>query len=234
MPAISTTTKQRLFGSLLSVLKKGYEPTPRTERAVLEQLLYAVLRENAPRADADKAFRNLRERFYDWNELRVSSVHEVAAALGDLPQPGNKAGRLVELLQEIFESTYSYDLDSVQKKGVKQAAKQIARYRASGDFAVAWVTQRSLDGHAVPLDAPTLRTLKRLGLIDEAIDDYPSAMSAIEHQVPKAKAEQFVEAINVLTHERCGDTPRCNGCPLKSECPSAGMKPEKAMKVKPR
>ena len=188
----------------------------------------------APRAEADRAFRNLHERFYDWNELRVSSVHEVATALGDLPQPGTKAQRLVELLQEIFESTYSYDLDSIHKKGVKQAAKQIARYRASSDFAVAWVTQRSLEGHAVPLDAPMLRTLKRLGMVDESVDDYPSAMSAIEHQVPKAKGEQFVEVINFLAHDRCGETPRCTGCPMKSECPSAGMKPEKPTKVKPR
>src|SRR5207253_1164241 len=98
---------------------------------------------------------------------RVSSTHEVSAALGDLPQPGAKAQRLIELLQEIFESTYSFDLEIMQKKGVKQAAKQIARYRASSDFAVAWVVQRSLDGHAMPIDTPTLRTLKRLGMIDE-------------------------------------------------------------------
>lgn len=230
----ATTTKQRTFTTLLSALKKGIEPTPRNERAVLEQLLYSVLRESAPKSEADRAFRNLRERFYDWNELRVSTVHEVVAALGDLPQPNTKAQRLIELLQEIFEATYSYDMESIHKKGVKQAAKQIARYRASSDFAVAWVTQRSLEGHAVPLDEPMLRTLKRLGMIDESVDNYPAAMAAIEHQVPKAKGEQFVEAINFLAHDRCGETPRCTGCPMKSECPSAGLRPARPAKVKPR
>ena len=230
----ATTTKQRLLGTLFTALKKGYEPAPKENRAVLEQLLYAVLRENAPRAEADRAFFNLRDRFYDWNEVRVSAVHEVAAALGDLPQTTSKAQRLIDLLQEIFESTYSFDLESVHKKGVKQAAKQIARYRSSSDFAVAWVTQRSLDGHAIALDAPMLRTLKRLGMIDESIDDYPSAMSAIEHQVPKAKGEQFVDVINMLAHDRCGDTPRCNGCSLKPDCPGAMVRAARAERVKPR
>ena len=52
----------------------------------------------------------------------------------------------------MFESTYSFDLETLHKKGVKQAAKQISRYQAASDYTVAWVTQRTLGGHAMPLD----------------------------------------------------------------------------------
>src|SRR5205807_2107642 len=80
------------------------------------------------------------------------------------------AQRVVALLQEVFESTFSYDLEGLNKKGLKQAAKQIGRYQAADDYTVAWVTQQSLGGHAIPVDAPTLRTAGRLGLTDGEAD----------------------------------------------------------------
>src|SRR5437773_12308378 len=117
MPA--TINKQRLLTTLFTVLKRHYgEPGQPPDRPVLEQMVYAVLREGATRKEADKAFDRLLKVFYDWNEVRVSSVHEVEEVLGSLPQPGPKAQRVVGLLQEVFESTFSYDLESLHKKGL--------------------------------------------------------------------------------------------------------------------
>ena len=44
--------------------------------------------------------------------------------------------------------TYAFNLDDLEKKGLKQAAKQLARYQAvsGSDYLVAWVVQRSLGG----------------------------------------------------------------------------------------
>ena len=99
------------------------------------------------------------------------------------------AKRIVDFLQEHFERTYSFTLDDLEKKGLKQAAKQLARYKDKGvtDFVVAWVTQRSLGGHAVPLDEPTLRVLRRLGVIEDEIDDLEAVRGSVEHYIPKAK-----------------------------------------------
>ena len=41
---------------------------------MLEQFIYGLCREDATREQADRAFRNLCERFFDWNEVRVSST----------------------------------------------------------------------------------------------------------------------------------------------------------------
>lgn len=233
MPA--TMTKQKLLSHLLGTLKKQYDPASEPDRPVLDHLIYALLRENASRKSADRAFRNLCERFFDWNEVRVSSAHEVANALVDLPQPVAKAQRVVGLLQEVFEANYSFDLDGLPKKGVKPAARQIARYQASSDFAVAWVTLKALDGHAVPLDDPAMRTLKRLGVVEQHEDNLATAQASLEHHIPKLKAPLFVELLNGLSHDRCTDTPRCNGCPLKSDCNHAATKPaENGRRPKPR
>jgi len=198
----------------------------------LEQLLYAVCREGATRDQADQAFRILRERFFDWNEVRVSSTREVEEIFAGMPDPEMKAQRLIGLLQEVFETTFSFDLETLHKKGLKQAAKQVGRYAAANDYAVAWVIQQALGGHAIPLDTPTLRALRRLGLIEGSEEDLESLRASLEHLVPKARGPLFNELVSALAHEFCWDEePNCSACPLCSDCSAAhenGIVPEAA------
>jgi endonuclease-3 len=232
MPA--TTNKQRLLTTLVGALKKQYgEPGPTPARPVLEEMVYAVLREDANRADADRAFARLRGQFFDWNEVRVSSAHEVEEALAGLPQPGAKAQRVIDLLQEVFESTYSFDLESLHKKGLKQAAKQVGRYQAATDYTVAWVTQRSLGGHAIPLDDPTLRVCRWLGLVEPGEDHPEAARASLEHLVPKAQGPQFVDLLSLLSRDAARRAYSDDNPPTLEEL-LADSKPRAASRPKPR
>src|SRR5205807_10304667 len=134
--------------------------------------------------------RGLREHFFDWNEVRVSSVREVAESLAGMPGGETRAQRIIDFLQEVFETTFSFDLEGLQKKGMKQAAKQLARYQAANDYAVAWVVQKSLGGHALPLDTAALRVLRRLGLLEDG-HDLEALRASLEHQIPKLKGADF-------------------------------------------
>src|SRR5215467_9522331 len=148
----TTINKQRLLTHLFTALKKAYNPADPVNRPVFEQFLYALCRENATREQADEAYSNLRGQFFVWNEVRVSSTRELEESLGHLSEPEVRAQRIVSFLQEVFETTFSFDLEPLHKKGLKQAAKQLARYQAANDYAVSWVVQQTLEGHAIPLD----------------------------------------------------------------------------------
>jgi len=216
-----TINKQRLVTNIFSSAGKG-KHTDAEPRPVLEQFLYAVCREGVTRELADQAYRNLQERFFDWNEVRVSSARELAEALEGLPEAEARAQRLIDFLQEVFETTFSFDLESLQKKGVKLAGKQLSRYQAANDYAVAQVTLHSLGGHAVPLDAPSTRVLRRLGLLEGDEADMEALRGSIEHQVPKAKAALFGDLVSLLAEDFCAeDDPNCPGCPMSQSCPSA-------------
>src|SRR6516165_2038859 len=193
--------KQRVLNQIFTSVKKRYDPEEPEARPVLEQFLYAICREGAPREQADRAFKNLQERFFDWNELRVSSVREVEEALEEMPEAEDRANRLISFLQEVFETTYSFDLESLHKKGLKQAAKQLSRYQAANDYAVAWVIQFSLGGHAIPLDAPMLSVLRRLGLLDDNENNPEALRVSLEHLVPKSRGALFVELVTALAHD---------------------------------
>jgi endonuclease III len=217
----TTINKQRLLNQLFSAVRK----TPDSEvepRPVLDQVIYGLCREDATPEQADQAFNSLRERFFDWNEVRVSSVRELEESFESLSHPESRAQRVVSFLQEVFETHFSYDLQNLQKKGLKEAAKQLSRYEAMNDYVIAWVTQRSLGGHAIPLDAPTLRCARRLGLLDDSQDDLEAARASLEHIIPKAKGAQFTDLISTLAEDNCweGD-PACPTCPMVNECPTA-------------
>lgn len=245
MPAI--TNKQQLLTHASNVLKKRF-PLPELEEAssrpLLEELIFAICREGSTTADAQAAFERIRKTFVDWNEIRVSTVQEVADVLRPLPQAGPRAGWIIGVLQAIFELNYAFDIGDMEKKGLKnaakqisryfnakdldakglkQAAKQISRFKQVNDFAVAWVVQRSLGGHAVPLDGPTVRVLQRLGVIEEDVDleDLESLRGGIEHMIPKVRGAEFTELMSIHAKELCTEKdPHCTKCPLLPECPT--------------
>ncbi len=258
MPAI--TNKQQILTQAQTTLKKKFT-LPSADQAdprpVLEELIYGICREGTTHADADRAYRSLRKAFIDWNEVRVSTVQEVAEALRPIPNAGIRAGWVLALLQAVFEMTYSYDLDELEKKGLKQAARQLGRYfdpkdleklglkqaakqagrfKNVNDYAVAWVVQRRLGGHAIPLDGPTLRVLHRLGVIEDVEpESLETLRGSIEHVIPKTRGPEFTDLMSQLAKEICIDgTPRCGQCPLKSDCPTGQEQSAKKPEPKPK
>jgi len=218
---MSTALKQKLVAKLCALVKKVDEPPPLD---VLHRMVYAVCREGVTREEADSAFKKLGAAFFDLNEVRVSAAREVARALQDLPDNMDRAERIISILQEVFETTYSFDLESLHKKGLKQAQKLLERYRGSSPFMVAHVLRHSMDGHAIPVDEDILRCLKRLELVDD-LADLESAQATLENLIPKTKGIAVAEALTMVAQDYCLEyKPNHAHCPMKEVCPAAAMK----------
>lgn len=213
------THKTRILNRLLNAVKHNGHPDG-TSRPVLEQVIFGILRDGTTTAQAERAFHALQTSFFDWNEIRVSMVREVADVLADLPEPEDRAARIISFLQDVFETTYSFDLESLHKKGLKMAEKQLQRFQGVTPFALAYAMQTSLGGHALPVDRPMARVLRRLELINGEYDE--SARTSLEHLVPKAKGVQFCEALSAIAHDYCYESdPKCPACPVREACPTA-------------
>jgi endonuclease-3 len=235
----TTINKQRLLTQLFHAAKKRVAVANEL-RPVLEQFIFALCRENATGEQAEEAYRYLTEHFFDWNEIRVSSLRELEDAFDGMSDSEQRAQRLISFLQEVFEVHFAFDLEKLQKEGLKQAAKKLARYQAANEYAVSWVMQRSLGGHAIPVDPPTLRCARRLGLLEGEQDD-ADARASLEHLIPKAKGPQFTDGISAIAGEYCWEEqPQCSACPLSSECAYAqehgveALAPSRAHRTKPR
>jgi endonuclease-3 len=213
-----TINRQRLLSNLIGK-EKGSDNDG--DQPVLDQFLYAICREGVTREEADQAFAALQEKFFDWNEVRVSSHREIEEVLDELTNAPERVQRLISFLQEVFETTFSFDLESLKKKPMKQAAKQLSRYQAANDYIVSWVTQKSLAGHAIPVDAPTLRVVQRVGLVESTMDNLETARASLEHHIPKARGAAFCDNVSNIANQVCfEEDPNCPDCPLLADCPT--------------
>ncbi len=232
------TNKQQVLQQVLNVLRRRYEVPPTPQRPVLETLVYGILREGATGEQADRAFDNLQTRFFDWNEIRVSEVGEIERALEDLPGAAEKAARVIGILQAVFEREFCFSLDDIAKKGLRNAIKTLQdKFEDATDFAIAWTVQRALGGHALPLDPPSIRCLKRLALVDDVDDDVESLRASIEHLIPKSRGPLFNEGLSRLANEFCwAEEPSCGECPLRCDCPTAQSRKSESRgtRLKPR
>jgi endonuclease-3 len=219
-----TATKSSVLTSVVNAIKKP-ESVPQFP-SVLEHLIYAVCREGTSRDLAEQAYQRLRSEFFDWNEIRVSSLREVEERLDGLPGSALKAGRILGLLNSIFEAQYTFDLEGLHKKSVKQVQKQLERYEGATPFVVSWTIQYGLKGHAVPVNPAMRRALIRLEVLDVTLDEESNAR-ILEEGVPKAKVSSFCELISLVARTTCRETPNCEGCVLNPHCPSRGGRAEK-------
>jgi len=216
--AATTINKQQALNQVLSAVDPATEPD--APLPVLEQFIYGICRENATPEAARQAYDGLTTQFFDWNEVRVSSARELEEVMPGLGDAESRAERIIAFLQEVFETTFSFDLEAIQKKGLKQASKGLQGLRAANDFVVAWVMQRSLGGHAIPVDQATLQAARRLGLLDGQAETVEAARSSLEHMVPKSKGTHFTDAIAVLAQ--------------RDESEDELVAPARAGRVKPR
>src|SRR6185503_1112852 len=122
----------------------------------------------------------------DWNEVRVSTVKELSEVMDPLPDPAEAAGRLKRILQSVFESEYSFDLESLKKQNIGQAIKRLNKLDGMTPFVASYAVQMALGGHAILVDRGVLGALMVLGVISES-DAEAGAVPGMEHAIPKSK-----------------------------------------------
>ncbi len=157
---MGSTSRASQFSKLHKVLAKHYQPVPVPERPVLEHLLFACCLENAPYPIAEEAFAGLIDIFYDWNEIRVSTIRELAEAMSRLPDPPSAASHLRSVLQDVFEANYTFDLESLKKLNLGPATEAIDKTKGVNSFIASYTVQSALGGHAIPLDSGALGVLQ--------------------------------------------------------------------------
>jgi hypothetical protein len=183
---------------LHKVLKKHYSPVkPDTSRDVLETLVYGICLENVSFVAADNLYTKLRTGFFEFNEVRVSTVKELAELAADHPQPAGTVAHLKQFLQSVFETRYSWDLDDLKKQNLGKAVAVLDKLEGATPFAVGYAVQNALGGHSIPVDAAMLNLLYTAGVISEA-EVSKSTAPGLERAIPKTKGSEFFSLAHQL------------------------------------
>jgi endonuclease III len=233
---MATPSKAQLLTDVQALLKKRYKIGPSVEKmSILEAVVYGICHENSTREQANQALSRFKDDFFDWNEVRVSSLEEIQGVLAGMTDAEGRAFRIRRFLRQIFEKTYGFNLDPLTKKPQKESIKALEEYDAmASDYVLATVIRLALGGHAIPVDAACFRVFLRLGIADESSD--PAALRVIlERAVPKTRGGEFGDLIEELAHDTCIEgEPDCPRCDLRKLCPTGlARKAEAASAAKP-
>ncbi|MEX0675875.1 MAG: hypothetical protein WD063_02290 [Pirellulales bacterium] len=195
---MSTPTRTALLHKLHKVLKRTYKYTPlKGEQPLLESLLFACSLENARADAARQAFEKVQGAFFDWNEIRVSTVKELSEVLVGLSEPCEAAARLKGILQSVFESDYTFELEHLKKQNIGAAVKRLRKLQGATPFGVAYATQTALGGHSIPIDKGTFGALVVLGVVSEP-EAEAGVVPGMERAIPKSKGYEFGSLLHEL------------------------------------
>ena len=193
-----SASRTAIFAKVHKVLKKSYKPVALpAERTVLEHSLFACVLEDARYEPAEEAFAALKHTFYDWNEVRVTSISELSEVMAVLPDPRAAANRIKRVLHSIFEELYCFDLEDKRKKNLGPTVKWLEKMDGTSRFVVAYVVQAALGGHSIPVDAGTLAALRVLELVSEK-EAATGEVPGLERAVSKSKGVEFGSLLHQL------------------------------------
>jgi len=192
------TAKNRagLIGKLQTLLKKHYKSAPPSPgRPLLEHVLYGALLEESPADLADEGYAKCEQEFFDWNEVRVTSVTELAEVLAHLPSSTSTAIRLKRCLQGVFETFYTFDIDHLKKENLGKAVAKFESMPGVTPFVLNHVVQHGLGGHAIPVNAVAMKIMLHVGIVTTQ-EARSGKVPGLERAIPKNRAIEFSSTLH--------------------------------------
>ncbi|HEV2612560.1 MAG TPA: hypothetical protein VGU61_20020 [Noviherbaspirillum sp.] len=190
----------------------------------LSELISAMLSHRTRNQDSAHAFRQLRERFPNWESVRDAPVADVQDAIAACTWPEQKAPRLQSVLREIAaRCNGELSLDFLRDWPVERARQWLERLPGVGPkTSAAVISFSTIRGKALPVDSHHFRVAARIGLIPSGMAVGPSHR-ILEAQLPAEwDAQQVYDNHQVImkhgkkicTHQQ----PRCGACVVLDLC----------------
>ena len=114
------------------------------------------------------AYAALRERFVDFNDLRVSMSDEIVEALPSrYPAAVDRSERLRATLRAIYLREHAVSLQSVQEQGKRDARRYVESLEGIVPYVSARLVLLAFGTHVIPVDGALLAKLREEDLVDD-------------------------------------------------------------------
>lgn len=205
--------------SIQSVLR-AYETGSIAPKALtpMDRLVFGILTDYATPLEAEEAMARLRERFINWNELRVARWIEIARGLDPIPDSDACAIRLRSMLGRLFELRGAMALDFLTEMKVTDARKLLVDLDSNlPRHELNLIMFEMIPGMSIPLSQEGLKVARKHGLIGRT-GNKNQLQKTLETECEGAEAAQLLHYIEVEAHV---DQTRGGASHTRSKSPSA-------------
>jgi endonuclease III len=159
----------------LTALIKKLPPGPPAEFPEQDDpvavLVQSFLLADATTEKALTAYKRLREKTVDFNDMRVTMPHEMVDLIGArYPQATDRCQRLRAALRHIYLREHQVSLEPLADAGKRDVKKYVESLDGMIPFASARLMLLCFDTHAVPVDEQLRGHLVAAGAADESAD----------------------------------------------------------------
>jgi len=192
---------KKVFAQLTPAARKHPIPEPTSP---IEQLVLAQLAWDSTPTAAARAFKKLKEEMIDLNDVRVSTVREIAIVIrDDHPRANECARNLSKSLHDVFRREHAVTLDSLLNMGRREAKQYLESLDGVNHYVAASLMLWSLGGHAIPVSERLLRALKKEELV--APDAGGAEVQAfLERNISAADGKLFCVAMEKFASQKGG------------------------------
>jgi endonuclease-3 len=184
----------------------------------VDVLIQTILSQNTSDTNSHRAFKNLRDRFPQWDDVVAARPAEIENAIRTGGLAKIKAHRIKNILSRIKSEWKTVSLDFLCAMSPEQARAVLAGFKGVGPKTAHCVLLFGCAMDVFPVDTHILRISKRIGLIHESAS-LERAHELWSEFLPPGLA--YPLHINLIEHGRrtCrARNPRCCECCLGDLC----------------
>lgn len=200
------------------LLEKYGEPAWHEPLPILDELISTILSQNTNDANRDRAFRQLKNRFGNWANVRDAKPSEVIEAIRSAGLANQKGPRIQNILREITSERGSLEVEFLKTLPDDEAWNWLSKFKGVGPKTASIVLLFCLGKAAFPVDTHIQRVTGRIGLRPEKMTSEKAHLFLAELFPPETYQAAHLNIIR-LGREVCHPrNPDCAVCVLQSLC----------------
>jgi endonuclease III len=194
-------------------------------------LVGTILSQHTSDTNSDRAYKQLVATFPTWEDVRDAPTDKIVESIKCGGLANIKSVRIQDVLHKLTEQQQEqgetkplaeFLYDELASRSTEEAWRYLRELPGVGPKTAACVLMFNLNRPAFPIDTHVHRVSKRLGLIGARISA-EQAHNIFDKMIPSEWV--YPLHVNLIRHGRriChAQRPKCNLCPLFSECAYVG------------
>ncbi|MCG6960702.1 endonuclease III [bacterium BMS3Abin03] len=180
-------------------------------------LIGTILSQNTNDKNSYKAYRNLKDKFGNWNELAELTPSKIEKIIKVAGLGKQKSKAIKNVLNGIKKKHNKISLDHLKNFSNQEVIDELTKYDGVGVKTASCVLLFSMNRNVCPVDTHVHRTLNRIGLVKTNSPD--KTFSEIFGKIPERIAHTFHTNLIRLGRDICKSAkPVCSVCPLQKIC----------------
>jgi len=205
--------------SIVRTLEEEYRsPDLQNLEDPIDELVFILLSDRTDERKYLAAFRNLKNRFPEWERLLTAPTAEIRGCIDVAGMGHRRAVLICKMLRAIVERFGSLDVSILAGMSQEEAERELRLLPGVGAKAARCVLLYCFEMPILPVDVHTYRLAIRLGILSRRVS-YEQSHEFLPRHIPEKFRRAF--HVNAVAHGRArcfAHKPKCGYCPLAGSC----------------